>query len=563
MGLTVVFPFPILGDDGDGLGGDGQLAVLVGNGVVLGHIRVGSIPNRHRNGVVGRAVPHVGDLKEGVCLGSVAVHKRGVLADGVTAPAMGFSVVDPVVILGQDGNGTLMHRQRAFRKGDGVVVEGYGAVAARNSHAASVNGDRRAACVGLRADEGRRQGLAVCQAVNGYGRSPQGGSVVDLFRRIRRYGDGARRDGEHTRGLLEGIVGGLICSGAIPNGQHKAVFYGALVDVGDARCLFDGGGVTLDQGRLGGDGEAAVGMGRSVILEGFVLGGKADQPGLYGELAVYVADVVVARDVSAVRPLDGDLQSVVRSALRRVGDGGAGGDEGGLARGDLLVGGDREGLVGMGCAVVDPAVIRGGYGDRSLVYGDGGLGHEYGVILGDIPSVLVVDIKEQKVVYGGGVGDLGAARHRGRVALCQRGASRDKEFLMGLGGSRVFQRGVLHVDLDGVLMHREQTRHQGDPVIGGHVQAVKAHDLDLGGVGGASHVGDGISEGGDQPIRRAVLVDGHRACGQLVAVKGEGEAVVDALGVGHRNGDLAGDELDLPLDGVDHVGVCHVIPLGI
>ena len=244
-----------------------------------------------------------------------------------------------------------------------------------------------------------------------------------------------------------------------------------------------------------------MGMGGSVILEGFVLGRKTDQLGLYGELAVHVADVVIARDVPSVCRLDRNLQSVVCSVLRGVGDRGIGGYEGGLAVGDPFVGGDGKGLADVRCSVVDPMAVRGGHGDRSLLYGDRRLGYEYRVVFGDVSFALIVNIKQQQVFHGADVGDPRAACHRGDVAFHQRRAIRDKEFLISLGGSRVFQRSALHVDLYGVFMHRELTRSQCDPVVGGHVQIVKADDLDLRGVGNASRIRNGIPEGGDQSIR--------------------------------------------------------------
>ena len=143
----------------------------------------------------------------------------------------------------------------------------------------------------------------------------------------------------------------------------------------------------------------------------------------------------------------------------------------------------------------------------------------------------------------------------------QRRIFRDKEFPEGLLGSRVFQRCVLHVDLHGILENRQLTGNQRDLIVGGYIQIVKSDDLDLGGVGSTSHVGNGISEGGDQAVCRAVLVNRHRACAQLVSIKGEGEAVVDVFRIRHRDGDLTGNEFDLAADGVENIGVGNVVSL--
>ena len=97
-------------DDGDRLGNNGQTAVHVGNGVVGRHVLPVGGQYGDQDLVIGRglgrAVPDVYDLGQGNGLGSVALHQGGLVAEGVAVPAVGISVVDPVVILGDDRDGS-------------------------------------------------------------------------------------------------------------------------------------------------------------------------------------------------------------------------------------------------------------------------------------------------------------------------------------------------------------------------------------------------------------------------------------------------------------------------
>ena len=123
-----------LGDDCDGQGPDHQLAAFVGDFVVVRHILVAVVENTDSESILGRAVPHVGDLKQGIHLGLVTVHERRRLADGVAAPAMSLTVVDPVHIVGNDRDGSGIDDQLAALVGDLVIFGYLRAGRIRNSH---------------------------------------------------------------------------------------------------------------------------------------------------------------------------------------------------------------------------------------------------------------------------------------------------------------------------------------------------------------------------------------------------------------------------------------------
>ena len=565
MGVAVVDPLVTLGNDRNGQGPDGQRAVFVGDLVVMRGILTVLVQDVYGEGVLCRAVPHVGD-GDGLRgdLNAVTLDQRGAFPNEGLVMGVSRTVVGPGVVDGQYGDGALVDRQRARLEGHAVIAQLDRGVALGDGHAGLVNGDFPGADLGLRADRGGGEGLSAHQIVHRHRLTQQGRAVVGLIDGVGGDHDGTGGYAERTGlGHLQHVVVGLIDLGLVTDLQRKDVGHVALADVGNTGCPDHQGGVTRNQGGIGGDGEPAVGLGFAVVHEGMTLGGIANGLGLHSQRTVHVADLVVARDVPTVGALDGDGKEILRAALNHVGDLGLADRLRNLPADDLLVGGDGKGIVAVGVAVVDPVAVRGGDRDGSLIHRDEGLGYEDRVVPRHILSVSVVDIEEKNVLHGTAVGDQSAFGHGGGMAVDQGCVLRDFKLPERVGLSRVLEIRVVYVDLYGILMHRQLARNQGNGVVGGDVQGAKADDLDLGDVGDAACVGDGIPEGSDQAVFRAVGMYRQRTCAQLVAVKGEGQAVVGVLGVGYRYRDLSRDELNGRPYGIEDVGGGDVIPRGV
>ena len=235
VGISVVDPVVILGDDRDGSGRDRQQAVFVGDLIVLRQILAVGSADSDGDHVIGGAVPNVYDLGQGFHLRRMPLHKiKG--RDGSVGKSR--SVVDPGIIGREDGHGALGDCQGACGAGKGIVGHIHGSFAADDGHACLVHSHDGGTDGGAGSQQVGRQGLPLRKVVHRYGFSRQGGAVIGLLGIIGRYGNGTGEDTDRAGlGLLEDVVGGLILALAVSDEQGETVLHLALADVGDLGAL--------------------------------------------------------------------------------------------------------------------------------------------------------------------------------------------------------------------------------------------------------------------------------------------------------------------------------------
>ena len=335
LGLAVVDERVAIRTECEGLGMDDQLAVFIGDLVVFRDVLVGGVQNHDRQGVVCGAVPYVGNLVQGGDLGSVTIHEGRLLADDVTVPAVGDSVVGPFMTLGDHRDLSGKNGQLAADVGD-VKVDRYVVVVGIHDRHHGVVVHRSVPYVGNSVG-GQHNGLMIRRergfVADGVVFPALSLAVVGEFVAFGDDGNGSRVDHQHTVDVGDVVVGGYVGILGIHNGYRDHVVHRAFPCVGDLCQRKDMGALSLGQGGFLADGEIVLAMRLAVIGPGTV--GSQDGYGtdLHRQNTCNKADHVIVRLDAILTAADGD--TVLVYGYRGLTDYGLGAEQSGLQ--DLTV----------------------------------------------------------------------------------------------------------------------------------------------------------------------------------------------------------------------------------